>query len=51
MVYVPRGWLGGSCVVHGAHLFVVSIDMQVGLRSAVVAVARNDVKFSQCSMV
>jgi hypothetical protein len=42
-------WLGDSHVVHGAHLFILSIDMQADLEPAAVVV-RNGTKFSQCSM-
>jgi hypothetical protein len=35
------------CVVHGAHLFALSIDMQAGLEPAAV---RNGAKFSQNNM-
>jgi hypothetical protein len=38
-------------MVHGAHLFVLSIDMQAGLEPVMVAaVVRNGAKFSQCNM-
>jgi hypothetical protein len=45
-------------MTRGAHLFVLSIDVQAGLEPVVVAlavvalvvVARNGAKFSQCSM-
>jgi hypothetical protein len=38
-----------SHVMRGAHLFILSIDMQACLELAV-AVWRNGIKFSQCSM-
>jgi hypothetical protein len=42
-------------MVHGAHLFVLSIDVQVSLdpaaATAVTAVARNGALFSQCNVV
>jgi hypothetical protein len=40
-------------MVHGVHLFVLSIDMQASLELAVVVagLARNGANFSQCSMV
>jgi hypothetical protein len=47
-------------VVHGAHLFVLSIDIQVGLGpvalevvavAAAAAMAKNGTKFSQCNVV
>jgi hypothetical protein len=41
------GWIGDSCVVNGAHLFVLSVDMQAGLEQAA---ARNGAKFSQCNV-
>jgi hypothetical protein len=38
---------GEFCMLHGAHLFVLSIDEQTGLELAVAAVAvRNGAKFS-----
>jgi hypothetical protein len=40
-------------VVHGAHLFYLSIDVQVGLEPVMEVVstaARNGTKFSQCNM-
>jgi hypothetical protein len=39
-------------VVHGSHLFVLSIDMQKGLEMAVAAATaiRNGSKFSQCDV-
>jgi hypothetical protein len=48
-----RGPMGESCVVCGAHLFVLSIDMQAGLEPAAMSLvaARNGTKFSQCSMM
>jgi hypothetical protein len=52
LVYVPEGWIGEFHLVCGAHLFVLSIDMQAALElvavaEAVVAVAvRNGAKFS-----
>jgi hypothetical protein len=38
-------------VVHVAHLFVLSIDVQAGLEPAVVVVVRNGAKFSQRNVV
>jgi hypothetical protein len=37
-------------MVHGAHLFVLSIDTQAGLEPAVV-VERNGTKFFQCNLL
>jgi hypothetical protein len=41
-------------VVHGAHLFVLSVDAQSGLEpvaaAVVAAVVKNGTKFSQCNM-
>jgi hypothetical protein len=42
------GWLGDSHMVPGAHMFVLSIDVQAGLEP--VAAVRNGAKFSQCSV-
>jgi hypothetical protein len=49
LVYVPRGWVGEFRVVHGAHLFVLSVEAQEGLELAVV-VARIGTRFSQCNV-
>jgi hypothetical protein len=39
------GWLGEFCVVHGAHLFVLSNDVQTGLELvAAAASVRNGSK-------
>jgi hypothetical protein len=41
-------------MVHGAHLFVLPIDVQAGLEPAAVAGAvavRNGIKFSECNVV
>jgi hypothetical protein len=43
-----QGWIGDACEVHGAHLFVLSIDVPTGLE--VVAAVRNGTNFSQCNM-
>jgi hypothetical protein len=51
--FCSLGRIGEFCVVHGAHLFVLSIDAQAGLEVVVVVavVARNDTKFSTCLFV
>jgi hypothetical protein len=48
----PKGWIRDSCVMSGAHLFVLSTDMQEGmeLMGALVVVVRNGTKFSQCNV-
>jgi hypothetical protein len=45
---VPTGWVGVSQVVRDAHLFILPIHMQAGLK--LVAVGRNGTNFSQCSV-
>jgi hypothetical protein len=47
--YVPGGWIGESCMVHDAHLFVLPNNSQAGLELA--AMGRNGTKFSQYSAV
>jgi hypothetical protein len=47
-----QGWIGEFHVVHGAYLFVLSVDTQAGLEPVAVAAAvRNGTRFSQCIMV
>jgi hypothetical protein len=48
LVYVPKGWVGESCVMCGAYLFVLPVDTQVGLEP--VAAWRNGANFFQCSV-
>jgi hypothetical protein len=56
-ISLPRGCIGlcsqgleeESHVVHGAHLFIVAIDMKAGLEKVAVA-ERNGANFSLCSM-
>jgi hypothetical protein len=45
-------FLGEFCILHSAHLFALSNDMQAGLESvaAVVAAVKNGSKFSQDNM-
>jgi hypothetical protein len=48
-----RSWesILDSHMVCDVHLFVLSIDVQAGLEpAAVVVVARNGIKFSQCNV-
>jgi hypothetical protein len=50
--FCSLGWLGELCMVHGAHLFVLSNDKQAGLElvavlaAVAVAAVKNGSKFS-----
>jgi hypothetical protein len=49
LVYVPEEWVGESCVIHGAHLFVLPIDAQAGLEPSLAVAEKKGANFSQCS--
>jgi hypothetical protein len=48
--FIFLGVDGVLCVVHGAHLFVLSNDKQAGLEPAA-AVVKYGANFSQCNVV